>query len=173
MISLQKIIHKLYADHKWQTRNFSCDCDHNEYCDKCFPPEFRAGGEYADAKAFDGADLESAVAELSELRAKAEVHSELPFKYVYRIINEFGQSVIADDPRRQPIIETIPLYRAPPAQAVSVPEGFRLVPVEPTLGMGWAYLDKANEEDPLANNRFSHAAYRAMLDAAPSPEPPC
>lgn len=63
------------------------------------------------------------------------------------------------------------LNAAPPAQAVSVPEGWKLVPVEPTLDMGWAYLDKANEEDPLANNRFSHAAYRAMLAAAP--ESPC
>ena len=30
----------------WKERDLSCDCDHNEYCQKCFPLEFRAGGKW-------------------------------------------------------------------------------------------------------------------------------
>lgn len=29
----------------WEGRDLSCKCDpHIEYCDHCFPPEFRKGG---------------------------------------------------------------------------------------------------------------------------------
>lgn len=30
----------------WKERDLICDCDHNEYCQKCFPLEFRAGGKW-------------------------------------------------------------------------------------------------------------------------------
>lgn len=30
----------------WKERDLSCDCDHNEYCQKCLPLEFRAGGKW-------------------------------------------------------------------------------------------------------------------------------
>ncbi|MFN4121308.1 hypothetical protein [Acidovorax sp.] len=59
-----------------------------------------------------------------------------------------------------------PLYlgAAPPtAQA----EGWRLVPVEPTLAMGWAYLDAARESEPGKTHTFNYAGYRAMIAAAP------
>jgi len=42
------------CEHAWSAakqlalkeRDLSCDCDHNEYCQKCFPLEFRAGGKW-------------------------------------------------------------------------------------------------------------------------------
>ena len=30
----------------WKQRDLNCGCDHNEYCDKCFPLDFRAGGKW-------------------------------------------------------------------------------------------------------------------------------
>lgn len=45
--------------------------------------------------------------------------------------------------------------------------GWKLVPVEPTLDMGWAYLDAAKESEPLRTHSFNHAGYRAMIAAAP------
>ena len=30
----------------WSERDISCDCDHNEYCGKCWPLEFREGGKW-------------------------------------------------------------------------------------------------------------------------------
>ena len=32
----------------WKQRDLNCGCDHNEYCDKCFPLDFRAGGKWAE-----------------------------------------------------------------------------------------------------------------------------
>lgn len=51
----------------------------------------------------------------------------------------------------------VPLYTAPPAPAV--PEGWKLVPVEPTEEMLRAAFREASV--------YSPAAYRAMLGAAP------
>lgn len=53
----------------------------------------------------------------------------------------------------------------------STPQGWKLVPVEPTLDMGWAYLDAARADDPRGAEelRFSWPGYRAMLNAAPLP----
>lgn len=49
---------------------------------------------------------------------------------------------------------------------------FKLVPVEPTLDMGWAYLDAARDAQPDKNFSFSIPGYRAMLAAAPTlPQP--
>lgn len=31
-------------DHAWKMRDIDCGCDHNEYCEKCWPLEFRKGG---------------------------------------------------------------------------------------------------------------------------------
>ena len=59
-----------------------------------------------------------------------------------------------------------------PQQAEAVPPGYVLVPVEPTLEMGWAYLDAANAQDPLRHHVFNHDGYRAMLAAAQG-EKPC
>lgn len=30
----------------WKARDLNCGCDHNEYCGKCWPVEFRKGGEF-------------------------------------------------------------------------------------------------------------------------------
>lgn len=49
---------------------------------------------------------------------------------------------------------------------------FKLVPVEPTLDMGWAYLDAARDAQPDKNFSFSIPGYRAMLAAAPTPPQP-
>lgn len=61
-----------------------------------------------------------------------------------------------------------------PADSVTAPaggvvDGWKLAPKEPTLHMGWAYLDAARESDPLRTHTFNHAGYRAMLAAAPTP----
>lgn len=61
------------------------------------------------------------------------------------------------------------LQLAAPVQRVSVPDGWKLVPVEPTLDMGWAYVDAANDASPGKRNSFNHFGYRAMLAAAPAP----
>ncbi|KQB59323.1 hypothetical protein [Acidovorax sp. SD340] len=45
--------------------------------------------------------------------------------------------------------------------------GWKLVPIEPTLDMGWAYLDAARESEPLRTHSFNHAGYRAMIAATP------
>lgn len=58
------------------------------------------------------------------------------------------------------------LYLAAPAQAPA--PGWVSVPAEPTLDMGWAYLDAARESEPLKQHSFNHAGYRAMIAAAPS-----
>ena len=46
--------------------------------------------------------------------------------------------------------------------------GWVMVPKEPTLAMGWAYLDAARESEPLRTHLFNHDGYRAMIAAAPS-----
>ena len=33
-------------DKAWAARETNCGCDHNEYCGKCFPIEFRDGGKW-------------------------------------------------------------------------------------------------------------------------------
>ena len=49
---------------------------------------------------------------------------------------------------------------------------FKLVPAEPTLDMGRAYLDAARDAQPDKNFSFSIPGYRAMLAAAPTlPQP--
>lgn len=48
----------------------------------------------------------------------------------------------------------------------TIPEGMALVPIEPTLDMGWAYLDAARESSPECEYVFSHPGYRAMIKAA-------
>lgn len=59
-----------------------------------------------------------------------------------------------------------PLYTAPPA--VAMPDGWKLVPVEPTDGMLWALygflVGQLTEPD--------YQRYHAMLAAAPKPEEP-
>lgn len=52
-------------------------------------------------------------------------------------------------------------------------DDFALVPRDPdtALNMGWAYLDAARAAEPGRDWAFSHAGYRAMVAAAPSPRP--
>ena len=51
------------------------------------------------------------------------------------------------------------------AIAHAVPEGYVVVPVEPTLELGWAYIDAANADDPKQKAVFNWAGYRAMIAA--------
>lgn len=55
---------------------------------------------------------------------------------------------------------------------MNIPEGYVLVPIDPikAIDMGWAYLDAAREAEPNKTHSFSHAGYRAMVDAAPKVE---
>ena len=66
-------------------------------------------------------------------------------------------------------LDEVARLNAAPVQQVSVPDGWKLVPVEPTLDMGWAYVDAANDASPGKRNSFNHFGYRAMLAAAPAP----
>jgi hypothetical protein len=85
-------------------------------------------------------------------------------------------SVLLTIRRRAGMRNETPLYTHPapsPLTRPAVPEGYKLVPVEPTPEMGWAYLDAARlhaangAEDTM---RFSWGGYRAMIAAAPQPE---
>ena len=60
-----------------------------------------------------------------------------------------------------------PLYPAPPS--VAVPEGWKLVPVEPTPEMREAFHDANEEWEDGGLNSPDHQ-YQAMLAAAPSPD---
>jgi hypothetical protein len=67
------------------------------------------------------------------------------------------------------MIELVRKFAAPqPAVAA----GWVMVPADPTLDMGWAYLDAARESEPLKTHSFNHEGYRAMLKAAPIPPAP-
>lgn len=61
----------------------------------------------------------------------------------------------------------------PPAQAVGVPEGWKLVPVEPTPEMIGAWYRYKNghhwPDDPAPEDTSDYGAYRAMLAASPTP----
>ncbi len=62
-------------------------------------------------------------------------------------------------------IRVVTLYTHPsPLEGMA---GWKLVPIEPTLDMGWAYLDAARESEPLRTHSFNHAGYRAMIAATP------
>ena len=60
---------------------------------------------------------------------------------------------------------------AAPSQETAVPQGWKLVPIEPTPEMGRAYLEAAKihaAEGAEDKMRFSPGGYAAMLSAAPS-----
>jgi hypothetical protein len=78
-------------------------------------------------------------------------------------------------PERAVLLDAAREIEALPAAAVSerpfIPEGWKLVPVEPTKHMDAA---GCNEDERYSNNRFSYPSesraynvWRAMLDAAP------
>lgn len=61
----------------------------------------------------------------------------------------------------------------PVAEAVKVPDGWQLVPKEPTPNMTGAWYQYKNghhwPEEPPPRDTSDYGAYRAMLAAAPSP----
>jgi hypothetical protein len=64
--------------------------------------------------------------------------------------------------------ETRVVYTTPPAQPAPVPEGMKLVPVEPTQGMVKAFQDAMALEFGMRTTAGYHArVYSAMLTAAP------
>lgn len=90
----------------------------------------------------------------------------------------------ASKPEMNEMVQNVtPLYAAPVAQQAdhfpdagkmiqAVPDGYKLVPVKPTLEMGWAYLDAAKRRTPDKDHVFSHDGYRAALAAAPEAPAP-
>ena len=61
-----------------------------------------------------------------------------------------------------------PLYTTPTAAQPAVPEGWKLVPVEPTHGMVKAFQDAMSLEFGMRTTAGYHArVYSAMLTAAP------
>ena len=62
---------------------------------------------------------------------------------------------------------TLPLYAAPLPAVVQVPDGWKLVPVEPTPEML-----KAAKDSTWIGGHYSFMAYRAMLAAAPQQPAP-
>lgn len=72
--------------------------------------------------------LESVTAERDRLRAeRQELERQEPIKYLYRVINCFGNDVLRDDPKGETIIETIPLYARHVPAAPAVPDEWREV----------------------------------------------
>ena len=71
----------------------------------------------------------------------------------------------------------VPLYAAPPAAPV-VPDGWKLVPVDPTESMLESARLATESEGLTTTTWLRNCVYRAMLAAAPKPEqsdnlPPC
>jgi hypothetical protein len=56
-----------------------------------------------------------------------------------------------------------PLYTTPPAAQLVVPDGWKLVPLEPTKEM----IDRGRTDNSIHGRAFAEACYRAMLAAAP------
>lgn len=82
-------------------------------------------------------------------------------------VNQHINDSMGDQPGLRLHLE--PLYRHPPTER-AVPEGWQLVPVEPTEGMvnagyGWREYDTPDHWPPTA--RGPYGTYRAMLEAAP------
>ena len=47
---------KADRDKAWSMRETNCGCDHNEYCEKCWPPAFRKGGYWDQQEALAQTD---------------------------------------------------------------------------------------------------------------------
>jgi hypothetical protein len=74
-----------------------------------------------------------------------------------------------NNPRHQKIG---PVYTTPPAAQPAVPEGWKLVPKEPTHGMVKAFQDAMSLEFGMRTTAGYHArVYSAMLAAAPAAQP--
>ena len=63
--------------------------------------------------------------------------------------------------------EEVKRLNAAPVQQVSVPDGWKMVPVEPTEAMRKAAQDKLASEGLIVTDWLIHTAYSAMLNAAP------
>ena len=115
------------------------------------------------------AKLEAAEKEIRLLRAKVEtMEKQEPVAWVRKLGLDLPSVVCVTDlkyrPSDTPESSYIPLYLAPGAQpAPSIPEGWMLVPVEPTEVMITAALGEFH----MLNIRRVMACYDAMLAAAP------
>ena len=64
---------KVAKDAAWAARSLNkCKCDHNEYCDHCFPPDFRNGGKWHAGYQARAAQPKQAVAVTDEVRRLRE-----------------------------------------------------------------------------------------------------
>lgn len=103
---------------------------------------------------------------LSEAPMKDFVDAEpVAWRHKERVNDDFDTDWILtknEPPDGVRVIAKEPLYASPP-QPVAVPEGWKLVPVEPTQAMVLA-IPFPNSVTP----RFGVETYRAMLAAAPA-----
>jgi len=83
---------------------------------------------------------------------------------------QFGGTVSYDSPSPAKYTDAHLEAFARAAVALNaIPDGWVAVPREPTLEMGWAYLEVAHKVSPHVDHSFSHSGYRAMLAATPTP----
>lgn len=105
--------------------------------------------------------------EIERLRAKIEqMERQEPIAWTTKLALELGSSALGFDACRGNLWgeKVVPLYALPGAQpAPSVPEGWQLVPIEPTTEM----LRAANEE---WEGKPTAMIWADMLAAAPKPE---
>ncbi len=120
--------------------------------------------------------LDTALVRVAELEARLmELEKQEPVAWLYRgtdmgdqlsflCLNHYWRPKYSI--KEHDYIKGVPLYAAPPAQAQhSVPEGWRLVPLEPTGEM----IAAANANPNRHKEGVGHE-YRAMLAAAPGKE---
>lgn len=63
-------------DEAWRARSRECNCDHNEYCEKCWPPEFRKGGKWDKFEQPIAAASPDVVAALARIALAAQLLSD-------------------------------------------------------------------------------------------------
>lgn len=109
-----------------------------------------------------GEQMELVREALARRKASKEVYGYVN-KAVFEMTGSVGLSNdhehCADSP------SYIPLYAAPPLQAVTVPDGWQLMPTELTSVMRNAWDSAQNGDD---DNLNMQNAYRAMIAASPS-----
>ena len=154
---------------------------------------FRALAQRAEAAEARASNLNdgwlNAIAERDEARAKlAELEKQEPYGYVHNVCNPPGSGVAASIFKEENRHYGRPVF-ARPASAISlaelVPDGWKLVPVEPTKEMVAAGQDKFEEcidsgfdscedgstyEYSKISSDAPYLVYIAMLAAAPEVE---
>lgn len=131
-----------------------------------------------------GMDGEQAVAVYLAAGAAQPANAAVPTKPVAWMVDEVNFYLAEQlDRNDQPIPHQVPLYAAPlPPVSAAVPEGWKLVPIEPTVFMQQAALEACRkvpntfDGQPALPTCYELSAsgfvYRAMLADAPQPPAP-